>query len=75
MLRREVQRLAECLHKERGKLTEFKERIMRRKEHEAQKYQGEIKALKGELVTIEEKYGSEVKKLEEHYKRYREGKN
>ena len=48
---------------------------MRRKEHEAQKYQGEIKALKGELVTIEEKYGSEVRKLEEHYKRYREGKN
>jgi hypothetical protein len=55
-LREEVTRLAGCLQSERVKLTEFKERVMRRKEHEAQKYQTEINALKSELASIEDKY-------------------
>ena len=53
----------------------LQERLIKRKEEDAVKYQKEIDSLKEELKNIETHYVQEVKKLEEQFNKYREDKN
>jgi len=56
-------------------LKHLQERLIKRKEEDAVKYQKEIDSLKEELKNIETHYVQEVKKLEEQFNKYREDKN
>ncbi len=60
---------------EKEKLKLLQERLIKRKEEDAVKYQKEIDSLKEELKNIETHYVQEVKKLEDQFNKYREDKN
>ena len=56
-------------------MSEFKERVFRKRDLERIKNQKEINSLKADLSNIEEKYIQEVRKVQSEFNTYRINKN
>lgn len=56
-------------------MSEFKEKVFRKRDLERIKNQKEINSLKADLSNIEEKYIQEVRKVQSEFNTYRINKN